>query len=397
MTLLPLARGIGKRSRRLVAGVLMLLAVAAAARVAAAQDDPFSATVPVDATSDTVAKARDLARIDGQRRALSAIVDRLAGGPGKAKPPKLGDNQITDLVASFEVANEKMSAVRYMADYTFHFRPAELKKTLQAAGIAITEPGAGGTGVATADTGAKPIVVLPVYQNGASTVLWEDPNPWRQAWAERPAAGGAAKLMLPMGDVDDIGAIDADKARAGDSAALAAIAGKYKADEALLLLAVQRPAPDPSADKLGGLDVMVRRYKLGQPADVHSDSIDPNPGESAEAFFARAAARIATDIDTGWKNVKEPPVDQQGSLVAVLPISGLDDWVKLRERVAAVPAVRKVEVKSLSRQEATIEIQYVGTLDQLKAGFAEIKLDLEGGDPIWRIARSGADRSGDKR
>ena len=60
----------------------------------------------------------------------------------------------------------------------------------------------------------------------------------------------------------------------------------------------------------------------------------------------------------------------------------------LRDRVAAVPSVRKIDVRSLSRQEATIELKYVGGLDQLKASLAEIKLGLEGGDPTWRIARS---------
>lgn len=400
-----LGRGIGGWSGRLLAVALALLAVAGTARMAAAQDDPYSATVTIDATSDNVAKARDLARIDGQRRALTAIVDRLAGGPGKAKPPKLSDNQITDMVTSFEVANEKMSAVRYIADYTYHFRPDALTKALQTAGITITAPNPASAGTPSADAGGKPIVVLPVYQSGAGTVLWEDPNPWRQAWAERqpdssssgngpsgngPSGNAAARLLVPMGDVGDIGAIDADKARAGDSAAFAEIARKYAADEALLMVAVQRPMGDRAGgERPAGLDVTVRRYRLGQPGEAHADSIDANPGEADDAFFRRAVAQIVIDIDNGWKSAKAPRVDQQGSIVAVLPISGLDDWIKLRDRLAAAPTVRKVEVRSLSRQEATIEIQYVGSLDQLKGSLADIQLALEGGDPTWRIARSG--------
>jgi len=396
MTRPPYGRDIGRRSGRLLgAALLALLAVAGATRTAAAQDDPYSTTVALDATSDNVAKARDIARTDGQRRALTAVIDRLAGGPGKAKPPKLSDNQITDLVTSFEVANEKMSAVRYVADYTYHFRADALTKTLQSAGITIAAPNpagpnAAGPTAAGPDAGAKPIVVLPIYQTAARTVLWEDPNPWRQAWAERqpgnaqPGNAGA-KLMVPMGDVGDIGAIDVDKARSGDAAALTEIAGKYAADAVLLMVAVQRPAGNGP----GGLDITVRRYRQGQPGEVHADSIDANPGEADDAFFRRAVAQIAIDIDTGWKNAKSPRVDQQGSIVAVLPINGLDDWIKLRDRVAAVPTVRKVEVRSLSRQEATIEIQYVGSLDQLKGSFADIKLALQGGDPTWRIARSG--------
>jgi hypothetical protein len=102
-----------------------------------------------------------------------------------------------------------------------------------------------------------------------------------------------------------------------------------------------------------------------------------------------------------------------------LPITGLDDWVRVRERLAALPAIRKVGLVALSLQEATIEIEYLGSIDQLKAGLAEAKLDLVRGDPLgapapamspqpmsppamsppgvplqgtpqWRLARSGA-------
>jgi hypothetical protein len=378
--------GVGRRRGAALALALLFVFLAPQPRAAAA-DDPFSATVTVDATSDSAAKARDVARVDGARRALNAVVDRLSGGAGNTKPLKLSDNQVTDLVASFEVANEKMSAVRYVADYTFHFKSADLKKALQAAGIAIVDtnaPAAAGP----AGGGAKQVVVLPVYQSGGQSggqaVLWDDPNPWRQAWSQRPAGTGATSLVVPLGDVSDLAAVDADKARSGDTGALSAIAKKEGADDVLVMLAAQRAGTDKP-----GLDVTVRRYRAGRVVDVHSDSIDANPGESEPDLFRRAADAIAADMDNGWKNAKDKAGGQEGSLVVVAPITGLEDWLKLRDGLAGLSSVRKLDLKSLSRQEATVEIQYVGTLDQLKANLASINLGLEGGDPIWRLARSG--------
>ena len=63
------------------------------------------------------------------------------------------------------------------------------------------------------------------------------------------------------------------------------------------------------------------------------------------------------------------------------------------ERLATVPAIRKVALVALSRQEATIEIGYGGNIDQLKASLAEISLDLVRGDPLWRLARTGPART----
>jgi hypothetical protein len=256
----PGLRGGGHlRTRWRIAKAVLLLVALVGPSPAVAQDDQFTATVTVDATADNVAKARDMARLDGQRKGLAAIADKLAGGTGKAKLPKLSDNQITDLVASFEVANEKMTAVRYTADYTYHFRPTETQAMLDKAGIT---PGAPNTGTATAAPPGAP-----------------------------PGPGAPPPPGTP-------------------------------------------PAPNPVPD-----------------------SGAPLQGPTS-------------------------------TLTATLPVDSLDDWLKLRGRLAGLPPIKKIEVKSLSRQEATVDIQYVGTLDQLKSSLALIHLDLEGSDPGWRLART---------
>jgi hypothetical protein len=363
--------------------VALLLLLIAPLFPATAQDDPYSATVTVDATSDSVAKARDIARINGARQALQTIVAKLAGGPDKAKPLKLSDNQVTDLVASFEVANEKMTAVRYTADYTYHFKSTDVAKVMQGAGMTVAAdanaPAA--PGPAAAGNG-KPVVVLPVYQSGDTALLWDDPNPWRDAWSQHAGGAGGATLIVPLGDVSDLAAIDADKARTGDSAALSAIAKKEGADEVLVMIATPRTGDKPR------LGVTVRRYRGGRFVDVHFDLIDGKPNESDADLCRRAADAIVGDLDSGWKNAKGGPGDQQGTLIVAAAISGLDDWLALRDRLAAVATVRKIDVKALSRQEATVEIQYLGTLDELKTALAAAKLDLQGGDPTWRLARS---------
>jgi hypothetical protein len=366
----------------LVSGVLAL--AAASAPVRAEDPDSFAATVAVDATADTVAKARDMARTDGQRRALAKVAEQLAGGTAPAKPPRLDDKAITDLVLSFEVANERMSAVRYAADYTFHFRPEETRRLLQKTGIvAPEEPG-------------KPMILIPVYQSGAQLRLWEDPNPWRQAWEEAPPGSGASgsggsggpRLLVPLGDAGDIAAIDADKARAGDAGGLLAVARRNGGDDIIVALAAIRGPPDRPA----GLDATLRRYRAGRPVDSRVEKLAANPGETENDLLRRAVAAIVSGIGSGWKSEAVARYDQEGSLTAVMPITGLDDWVRARERLASVPAIRKIALMALSRQEATIEIGYGGNIDQLTASLAEISLDLVRGDPLWRLARTGPAR-----
>ena len=63
-----------------------------------------------------------------------------------------------------------------------------------------------------------------------------------RAWAEAPPGSEASHLRVPLGDISDIAAIDAAKARAGDPEALAAIARQNGGEEVIVALATPRGA-----------------------------------------------------------------------------------------------------------------------------------------------------------
>ena len=376
----------GKRAVRCqLSSLLLLFSVMMQTGLALAEDhsEGFSATVRVDATADSAAAARELARVDGQRRALALVIDRLSGSTDSSKRPKLDDKTVTDMVESFEVANERMSAVHYLADYTFHFRPSKVRRLVRSADDAPTDANSR-PGIVEGD--GKPLVVLPVYKDSAMTVLWDDPNAWREAWTRRSAAFGVGRLTVPLGDANDLAIIDASRAEAGKPDALTAIAQRNGGDEAIVALATTRR----EGDQLVGLDLSTKRYRSGRLADAHSTTLDANPGESADDFLKRAADTVAAEIATASKKSPGLRSDQQASLAVSVPIGSIGEWVRVRDRLASVPAIRKVDLLSLNRHEAKIRIKYVGSSDQLRSSLAEVDLGLDGTDPIWRLQLSGA-------
>jgi len=369
----------------------LLLLISVAPVLAEDRDEAFSATVKVDATSDSAAAAREVARIDGQRRALAGVIERLSGS-SETRPPKLDDKAITDMVDSFEVANERMSAVRYIADYTFHFRPSKVRRLVRVTDTVTAEASkstAESAGKTPPDSINRALVVLPVYKDGTSFTLWDDPNGWRAAWSQRSAGSGPTRLTLPLGDAKDLAAIDAEKAGSGKPEALTSIAQRNGASEAVVALATARRQDT----RLAGLEVSVKRYRYGHLTDTQGSSFDADPGESEADFLRRAADAVAADIESSSKKNTGPRSDQQASLAVAVPITSLAEWLQVRERLASVASIRKVDLLSLSRQEARIEIKYVGSQDLLKSNLAEVSLDLGGGGPVWRIQPSGATSS----
>jgi Uncharacterized protein conserved in bacteria (DUF2066) len=389
---LPLASTSARNQAVRLAGfaLALLFGVMSGWRFALAEEQSpdFSATVRVDATADSAAAARDLARIDGQRKALAVVIDHLSGSPDSAKLPKLDDKAITDMVESFEVADERMSAVRYIADYTFHFRPSKVRRLVHVVDNASVETGnksssEAASKPAVSESVSKPIVVLPIYQDGARIVLWDDPNPWREAWGQRsPETSGAVRLTIPLGDAGDLAAIDADRAVSGKSEALTTIAQRNGGGETVVALATAKR----EGDHVSGVELSIKRYRSGRLADTQSLTFDAHSDESEGDLLKRVADEAASEI-VAKRNANQRS-DQQATLSAAVPISSLGDWIQVRDRLASVPAVRKVDLLSLTRQEARIQLRYVGSPDQLRSSLAEVDLDLGGGDPVWHLQRS---------
>jgi hypothetical protein len=290
--------------------------------------------------------------------------------------------------------------VRYVADYTFHFRPSKVRRLVRVAETPPAEstsksPGdkssgdkssADSGGKSPAEGGNRAIVVLPVYRDGSNVVLWDDPNAWRVAWSQRPAGSGLGRLVLPLGDAGDLAAIDAEKAGSGKPEALTAIAQRNSGSEAVVALATAQR----QGDKLAGLDVTVKRYRYGHLVDTQASSFEAEPAESEADLLKRAAEATAAEIETGAKLNADAHSNQPASLAVTVPITTLGEWVQVRNRLASVTSIRKIDLLSLSREEARIEVKYVGSQDQLKSSLAEVNLDLAGGDPIWRIQSSSA-------
>ncbi|HTV44198.1 MAG TPA: DUF2066 domain-containing protein [Stellaceae bacterium] len=357
---------------RLLFVLALSLAAAGSGRALADQpSDPYSATVKVDATAASAVVARTIARTQGQRAALMKVINGLTGSTDDSQLPKLDDQAITDMVENFEVANEKMSTVRYLADYTFHFKRSAVRQLLRRAGIAFSDhPG-------------EPVVVVPVFQDGTETTLWDDPNPWREAWSALPPQSGPTRFTVPFGGVADLTTIDAEQARAGDAQALTDIAQRNGGDVALVAIATT----ERQGDQLTGVALSLKRYRQGQLLDSRSDEVKANPGEDEAGLLQRTVALAVGDIEHG---PPPPSPASAASLDAVVPISSLGDWVEMRQRLAAIPAIRGVDLLSLSRQQAKIEIRYVGNPDQLKSALADADLDLAGADPDWQLQPASA-------
>ncbi len=333
------------------------------------------AHVPVDAEAASAAEARGLAIAAGQRAALETLLRRLTVADTALPAPAEGS--IAAMVAGFAIDRELVSTTRYRASLTVDFDPAEVRRLLRESGIAYAE------------TVSKPVLVVAVQRDPGGILLWEDGNRWRRAWEERPPHGGLVPILLPLGDVIDLGTVDAAQALASDADALTALAALYGTSEVAVAVAglsgsaaVAKPSA-PAAESDNGdapaagraLTLSLRRIAAGESGPIQRTLIGRD-GETERALLRRGTAGVVTLLEDDWKAANLIRYEDRRVLRATVPIASLGEWVSIQQRIAALAMVATVEIDSLSLSEGRLTLRYHGTEDQLRLALGQVDLDL---------------------
>ncbi|MEX0921249.1 MAG: DUF2066 domain-containing protein [Rhodovibrionaceae bacterium] len=311
--------------------------------------------VKVDATADTVTQARSQAMAQGQSKAFDLLMQRLVPSQDLPRVPAIGSNEVDSLVTDFSVANERTSDVRYLADMTVRFQPDAVRSFLQRAGIDYAE------------TQARPIVVLPLYKDADGWRLWDSPNPWHEAWLKGRHSNDLVPLEAPLGDIDDVIAVDAEAALAGDSSALQAIAGRYDAAE--VLIARAQVSGDPAV-----IDIEGQRM-LGDGGQV-SDQVTQAEGEDLADALVRATDRLAAAMQGDWKAQNVLRFGSESQLTADVPIQSLNEWMDIRSRLQSLPQIRRVDIVYMTRGQVRVNLTYLGDQQALSQVLAQRNLSL---------------------
>ncbi len=361
---------------------LAALGVALILAATGARADLFEVRgVAVDLTAETANDARIEAFAKAERQAFAKLMDRLLEAEPRSALGEVDAATISNLVLDLSVTREKASATRYIGEFAVRFNREAVRAFLAGRGIAVMV------------TESPPAVLLPVYREAGALVLWDHPNPWRDAWEAGPIPADLVPLILPEGGLGDLATVSAEGALSGDPAALLNLAGRYSTTDVIVAFADNRPDP-ASGHPVLALDV--RRYGPRTATPILSETLPvPSPGGgdgSLEEALTAAVKRVGEAIDAAWRGAST--VNLGGKDAAVLavtaPITSLRDWLDLQARLKANPAVRKVDVVLLTRQEVRINLHYLGSLQQFGETLRQADLALVRSDDGWTLSVASA-------
>ena len=367
------------------AACVLLLAVSLACGTAQANAVFTVAGVPIDAEAASAAEARELAIAAGQNAALETLLRRLTV-EGTAVPAPDAD-ALAAMIAGFAIDREVVSPTRYRASLTVEFDPSEVRRLLR------------GGGISYAETVSKPVLVVAVQRDPGGVLLWEDDNRWRQAWEERPPHGGLVPILLPLGDVIDLGTVNAARALTSDGEALTALAGLYGTSEVVVAVAglsgtaaVAKPAAPDTENADGAASAAGRALTLSLRRGKRADErvLIGRTGESERALLERGIQRVVALLEDDWKAANLIRYDEERALQVTVPIASLGGWVSIQRQLADLAMVATVEIDSLSRSRGRLMLRYHGTAEQLRLALDQADLVLAKAADGWALHHRGA-------
>lgn len=361
---------------------------------APAAEAPLTVTgLIVDKTDKNAVVARDAAIAEARRLAFQIIAQRSLTAEEFKSFTMPDDKAIALVVQDFEIKNEQLGSNRYVASFTVRFTPeinayinvpAGLGPVIDMNGaVANAAPGADPQAAAGATPAAVP-AVMPVQQpagpyvvpDGARNILllpylkdtsgkkmlWEDPNPWREAWQERGNTTRPPEMTftMPQGDLDDVAAGNTDAPWLGQYDVLEKLRAAYGATEVALAVANQSVTP-------AAVDLFLyhdgRMVRLKSLPGFTMDGIDAMIPRVVDALAApqvddaapvrEAPAPAAADVADGAANAAL-------KLSLIMHFDTFGQWADAQRRLASVSPPLTVDIGGLTRNAARFNVTYTG-------------------------------------
>ena len=331
-----------------------LVIVALVSAPARAQDLYTVAGVHVDATAASSAEAYNVAMAQGRPKAWATLFHRLTRQQDWARQPTPDGAALLRLSRGYNIANERRSTTRYVADVTYIFNPDAVSRLLQSSGIAFTQ------------SAPKRILIVPMaptFSNG----------PWAQALASPALRDSVVPFAVATAaDAPDLKDINFDSASWGD---VSAAAGRIKASEAALVQVVYAN---------NKVTVNIRRLGLGE-APVKAN-VDVALLQTVGTTYPAAAQAAIRTIEDMWKTRAAVDFSQRGKLTVLARAASLAQWGAIQTALASVDNVTSVQVTAMDIGYSQLSITYQGSADQLRDALGAAGLTLTNRGGAWTIA-----------
>ncbi|MGF1610964.1 MAG: DUF2066 domain-containing protein, partial [Kiloniellales bacterium] len=204
-------------------------------------------------------------------------------------------------------------------------------------------------------------------------------NPWLRAWLGGSFTEGLVPLIVPLGDLGDVTTVNAAQVLAGEPTPIGSLAARYRASGALVAQAVLLGSLEEGDATLA---VTASRLQEDGLSKLGVLNVKQEPGEGQAGLLNRAALEVAEATAVRWKEANLLNFASRQTIPVTVPVESLDNWLQVRRRLDRTSTVIAVDLEYLRRDEARLNLTFVGSEEQLAGALAQHDLELMPGSSV---------------
>ncbi len=326
--------------------------------------------VKVDITDENAYAAREKAFQQGLRNAFSILIGRLAAHDSQQNFISPSQDVLDSLVLDYEVTSEKLSAVRYIGTYTFRFKESAVKTFFS------------GNAVSYSDMESDPVLILPFYDVNGRYELWSYNNRWKEAWDRMDTQSSLVPFVVPVGDLADVSAVDAQRGLDYEREKLFGMLDRYDASEVIIAVAEPDSAlleelSNQVLSGQGSLIVNLYNTQGDQAQYVTRIFVSAQEGQTADQLFDRAVYQAQALLRENWKSQTSVRADQQNMIEVQVDVRSLKDWQNIQRTLGKVGVINELQVVSMSPKEISFLLSYTGNIERLQFALRRMAFKLQ--------------------
>ncbi len=325
--------------------------------------------ISIDETASTSSRASRAAVRAAQREALEKLFRKIIREEDQAGLPALTDGQITELVSGLEVANEKSSRVRYIADFTVHFSRDKIYNFLSEKQIPFAE------------TLSNAVSILTVLELDGAAVLWEKTNDWRTAWVDFDTANNLVPIEVIPSTLSNRLSITAWQAQQGNRELLQKFADK----QGLRKLYVMSARIENNVT-VGRNTLELIIFSNGEDTYAYKTAIDIDyTTDEIENLYNEAIKKATYWLDNQWKEKVMIHFGTSSHLNLNIKFDRSEDWFEIKKRLESISLIRKVTFRKFTLSAVDVEIEHSGEVEQIILSLEQEDLILSEQSDIMEV------------
>lgn len=310
----------------------------------------------VNVEGESPADARTLGFQRARKEAFATLLVRL--GVDINFIDEVKNEEITSLVRSERVFDEKYFGNNYSANFTVYFAKdfvddLFLRKKM----------------VNIKKKSAKDVkfLMIPVKRLLNRNLLWESGNDFRNYVKESVASKEIRNFIIPEADIDNLAVVSAQNVAKVGAKDVDYLLDKYGADIAYIAF-YSYDAPIRKAS------VLVRGFEGSRRFQYRLSFINSN-GLDEDRLVKKVSSKVVEYLsELKLEEIKTQGVDKD--MVAIeIPVRNLGQWMMVKKRIERSSFVHKMEIKSVSRDFVKITVLCEDSLN-IQAGFAQMGFNL---------------------